>query len=1080
MPSIKNQAERNERQWSTLADLGNAAEVEKIRHEEFLGKPAEAMEEGGALRLDRRSFIKASGAAAVFAGLTGCNKVKKIVPYHTQPEEAVPGNPVYYASMDGSGSNGLLVKTIEGRPIKLEGHPEHPLNSGKLDARGNAALLDLYDPDRLRQPVNASGQPLSWDDADKQTVNALKLAGSKAALVLPVAHGPAHRALVEQLKMSFPGLRVYELDAKECEAVAQSQAQCYGQYVVPHFRFDRSQVTVLLGVDPVADGPHALEAQRELAESRRLQHGKMGRLLAFEPLMSSAGSIADERYRVGPEALADIALSLVQLVSARAPQEYAWVGKKVTTYGPAGVEKKHHLRSGLLTELADELWDHRGKSLLVAGGPNAASSSGPALMNAVNLLNSMLGNDGITVQVGTQAHQHAAGTPGGLQDLLGKMQNSQIEALVIVDLDLAYRLAPGLKFVDALKKVPFKLGMFTHRHATGKLCDIVMPNHHFLESWSDGEPKKGLFTMGQPTIQPLWDTREKEQSLLRLARMASSAGEQSWHDFIREVWSKSVYPSARMAGSFDAFFIATLRTGIYDIAKEDRLKDLPPRTYNPSGLILTSSSGEPAKAQLVLYRTVLHGDGTSMNNPWLLETPDPVTKVCWDHVICVSMSTAKAHGYSEGEILEIKASGRTVEVPVYIQPGIQDGVYALGLGWGNAELGHVAKGPEETVLGVNALELALVQNGVVQLSGIPIKTIEKTGKKIRIANVQGHHYMIDSTMRAVDGKKRGIAQETTLEQFDAAVDFAGKFHYHMPTDITMWGEKHHGAEHKWAMAVDTNTCTGCGACIVSCQAENNIPTVGKDEVILNREMHWIRIDRYFTTNDNYPDKTDDVDVLHQPVMCQHCDNAPCEIVCPVLATTHTDEGLNTQTYNRCVGTRYCSNNCPYKVRHFNWYEYSSHRAGRYGSGDPLKRFLRQLRNDIPDRTQYPLMLQLNPDVTVRTYGVMEKCSFCVQRITRWKNEERELGRALPEAQKQSACQQACPSNALVFGDILNPDSAIAKLSHEKGRYRLLMELNVQSNVHYMTRIRNRKPPEGVAGHGPVDAHGASSHGDHHG
>jgi molybdopterin-containing oxidoreductase family iron-sulfur binding subunit len=414
-------------------------------------------------------------------------------------------------------------------------------------------------------------------------------------------------------------------------------------------------------------------------------------------------------------------------------------------------------------------------------------------------------------------------------------------------------------------------------------------------------------------------------------------------------------------------------------------------------------------------------------------------------------------------------------------------VLSLALGWGRGpEAGQVAAGPSGEGVGVNALDVIPYVKGQAHLNSIPVSYV-KTGRSMKLACTQGHQYLENDLIRASGEGHRKIVQDAFLEQFndDNDVSWTIAAHHHAPTDVSIWRQKYKDSTHKWAMVIDTNVCSGCNSCVVSCQAENNIPVVGKDEVLLNREMHWLRIDRYYTAvHDENPEQADDVDVINQPMMCQHCDNAPCETVCPVIATSHNEEGLNVQTYNRCVGTRYCSNNCPYKVRHYNWYDYSDYRAGVHDSGRPLKRFLRQLGvgevlglgKKPEDKTEYPLMLQLNPDVTVRSRGVMEKCSWCIQEIRRWHQEEQALGRELPESQKQLPCQTGCAADAITFGNMLDENSSVSKAMKKRGSYKVLDELNVKSNVTYLTRIKNREMPEHAK---PHDSHGGG-HDEHSG
>jgi MoCo/4Fe-4S cofactor protein with predicted Tat translocation signal len=1057
--------------WTTLDQLEENKTYKKISEQEFMVKPEDDMEEGGSLVSNRRNFIKASGAAAVFMTAVGCVAEKKLVPYFDQPEELIPGNPIYYASIDENGESGLLVKTTEGRPIKLEGNPKHPVNIGKLDATGNAKIIDLYDPDRLREITVKAGDKYaattkSSSDHEAEISQKLKEAGAGALYVTGPITSPAEKALLADMKKAFPGLKHIAIVDQAIEKTVLAQKQSYGKAVLPTYRYDKANVIVSLGYDFLSESANPLETSRLFADAKRLKNGKdMARVLTFEPFISMTGANSDERFRVKPSDVKAIAFALASEIATQTDYKLSGnAAKAIAAVSTADVESTANLKKDLIYKIAGELIKNKGESLIVAGGAGADLE----LLNVVNLINSMLDNDGVTVSYGAGAILNQEHTVDGTSQLLSLLKSGSVKTLLIQDVNLAYRLAAKTGVEELISKVPFKAGLFTHLNETANCLDVVLPVHHFLESWSDANSRTGLFSLGQPTIEPLWKTKAKQDYVLSI--IGAGKASVSYRDYIKTVWQKSVYDAGILAASFDAFWESCLRLGVYDKSEKQRNEKAKARTFNVN--VLAYSAQKDSKRTAVLYKTAAHNNGDSMNNPWLIEAPDPVSKICWDNYVSVSMKTAKIEGYRQGDILKLSSKAGSINIPVHIQPGVTDDVYAISLGWGRRAGGHVAAGEDGNGLGIDASQLIDV-DGVC--SGIDIE-VEKTKETMTLACVQGHQYLENERIRFTGEGSRKILQETTLPEFLDPKDDSYKIKHHAPTDESLWRQKYPNAKHKWAMHIDTSTCTGCNACTISCQAENNIPVAGKGEVIINREMHWIRIDRYYTSNNQdqdgqYVENSDEVDVVNQPMLCQHCDNAPCETVCPVIATSHNEEGLNVQTYNRCVGTRYCSNNCPYKVRHYNWYDYTDYRAGLRGSANPFKRFIKSLTEDLKDKTEYPLMLQMNPDVTVRTRGVMEKCTFCIHRIRRWKTEEDSLGRPLPESAKMAACQQACPSNSITFGDILDENSSVSKAHKIEGNYSVLEELNPRPNVKYFTKLHNREPDATDASH--------NDHGSHH-
>ena len=1048
--------------WSTLSEYeGDPETLARKGAGEWNTKPkgfADRLENLSLpeFNLRRRDFLKLSGFAAVLAA-AGCGErpAQTILPYVNAPEEIVPGVANYYASTcrGCEAGCGLIVKTREARPIKLEGNPEHPVNGGTLCSRGQVQVIGLYDPDRLRHPITvktaspeAKDDPKAdWAKSYDEIAKAVRRAGSKAVLLTGTIHGPARGALLDDFKKAFPGLRHVTYDALADDGRRKAAELCYGKAVVPRYHFDKSDVTVLLGADPMSESHSPVEHMAGIGASRRLRgkegHRTMGRLYAFEPLMSMSGMNADYRFAVRPQHLATLALAIAAQLMSDGHSEIS--GVNFGEVKPASLEKSIGLPAGTIERVADDLWNARGRSLVYTGGAMASTEAGTDLHLAVNLLNSMLGNEGKTVDAARPSNQ-AQGSAGEMLALIEDMKAGKVDALLIEGTNPAYSLPENADFAGAMKRVALKVSFGSHKDETGVLCDTILPGVHFLEGWGDAEPFAGLYSIQQPAIRPLWDNRSFEDSLISLASRvdgerfkagAPEAGTLTWYDYLKRHWETQVFAKGNYSGKFEEFWFAALRRGVLDTRPKDStpgLKTKGGRYFDAKSAYRLLRHAEAKTAlgyTLAVFTSANTYDGRHQNNPYLLELPDPVAKVSWDNFVAVAPRTAREKKLKDGDMLRLTANGVSVEAPVRIHPGAHPEVLYLGGGWGRTHAGAVGSGE-----GFNAFRLGAIENGVLAYSGSPVE-FEKTGQQIKLADVQGHNSM----------EGRPIVQETNLDYLNR--DSQAPQPPHHLTDWEpgqplpdMWKAGHEYTKHKWVMSIDLNSCVGCNACVVACQVENNVPVVGKREVLVGREMHWIRIDRYFKGDPDAPE------VAKQPMLCQHCDNAPCETVCPVLATVHSTEGLNQQIYNRCVGTRYCANNCPYKVRRFNFFEYSSFRNGPHRPDQK-----------VPGT---PLELALNPDITVRTKGIMEKCSFCAQRIRAAKEDAREKGRDIPAGELQTACQQTCPAQAITFGDALNPEHEVNRVREEnrgKRGYGVLDEFNVQPNIMYLAGVRNREP-----------------------
>ncbi len=1003
-----------------MSSLGDLRRIE-MNHEHD-GSEHDVNE--GRAGFDRRSFMKLAGFSFAGTLLAGCRQadVEKAIPFLVQPEEIMPGLAYWYATTCG-GCNagcGVLAKCRDGRPIKLEGNPAHPVSRGGLCAMGQASLLGLYDSHRLKNPI-IEGQEASWDRVDAEMaleLNRIRDSGGPVRFLSGTITGPTARATINRFLAGFADARHIEYDAVSCSAILDAHGLTHGRRILPRYHFDRAEVIASFDADFLGVWLSPVEFTKGYAAGRTLEGRppKCSFVAQFESRVSLTGSNADQRICMSP---AEILQSLKRL--AKTIGRKAGTSIQIGESGPSGFEKP-------IDELAVRLWDARGKSLVVCGVNDVRSQL------LVNAINEMLGDYGATVDIERPSYQYA-GNDGELLSLLEEIHAGKVSALFINGTNPVYDLPGGTKLAGALETIPLVVSFAERLDETSEHARYVCPEPHSLEAWRDTESVAGVVAVAQPTLQPLTNARPLVESL-----SAWMGAKQSAHDLIQAEWERSIFRRQSKERAFGTFWEKVLEDGFSEVtsggAKSQFDRSVLSLVLNQTK---TSDNGEFA---LVLYPSLTMLDGRHAHNPWLHELPDPVTKVVWGNYISVSKKTAAQGLIAEGDIVQITVrDAGTLELPAHIQPGQHDSVLAIGLGFGRKGTDRFDKiGPKwllarptvqpGDLVGRNAaLFLTFAEGGIVY-SGRSA-TLSKTGRSGTLVAAQEYHSLyIPNLTGAPTETRRQIIQETSLGAFSAD-PAAGSFPRHALE--SMWPENHTYPGHRWGMVVDLNACTGCSACVVGCQAENNIPVVGRDEVRRNRELTWIRIDRYYDESDG------DFTVSHQPMMCQHCGNAPCETVCPVLATVHSEEGLNQQVYNRCVGTRYCANNCPYKIRRFNWFQYPR--------GDEMRKMV------------------LNPDVTVRDRGVMEKCSFCFQRIQLGKIEAKREGRRVRDIDIQPACAQSCPAGAIVFGDMNDPNSEVSQRMNDPRFYRVLEELGVRPSVGYMTLVRNRDETKGEVQHG---------------
>jgi molybdopterin-containing oxidoreductase family iron-sulfur binding subunit len=937
----------------------------------------------------RRDFLTRIGFTLAASALAGCSRgpVQQAIPFLNKPEEITPGVASWYATTCGGCSSAcaLLAKTRDGRPIKIEGNAESRLFGGGACAAGQATVLSLYDPDRARGPV-WRGDATTWDAIDKEIQPRLAAAAERRVVLLSgTITSPSTRALIAEWSSRFPHFSHIVYDAVSFSGLREATRRAFGVAAVPHFRFDEANTIVGLDADFLGTWLSPVEFTRQYASRRRRALDEdRGRHYHFEAGVSLTGSNADRRVLMPPSAHGATALALLRQTAARAG------------IGVDGLALDATVDDNAIAVAADDLWRDRGHSLVVSG------SNEPSVQVIVHAINVVLGNVGTTVDLDAPSLQKQ-GDDAAMAALVDDMERGDVHALLVYGVNPAYDYREAARFVGAMESVALTVSFADRVDETAAHCHAVCPDHHFLEAWGDAEPVAGSFSLAQPTIAPLFDTRAAQDSLL--VWLGRGPG---FYGYVREAWRRDRFPLQARYQSFDEFWDHSLHDGVFEAPRSapatprspERLALDVDRWRTAASEIARGSRDAANRAatehELHLYETVALGDGRHANNPWLQELPDPVSKITWGNFVALSAAAAGRLGVESGDVLRVSSGDHVVELPAFVQPGQSSDAVSIARGYGRERAGRVGTG-----VGSNAFRFA----------GARAVTLAKTGRQQALAATQTHH--------SVEG--RPIVRTVTRDQLrrhEAAVE----------APLATLYPPREGGQHHWAMAVDLNACTGCSACVTACQAENNVPVVGADEVRRGREMHWIRVDRYYGGNDAQ------LTTAVQPMMCQHCENAPCETVCPVLATVHSSDGINQQVYNRCVGTRYCENNCPYKVRRFNWFQYAGNERFDYTLTDPLERMV------------------LNPDVVVRARGVMEKCSLCVQRIQTEKLAAKREDRPLADGRIETACGQSCPANAIVFGDLNDPNSRVAKLRASQRHYTVLEELGTRPNVGYLMRV----------------------------
>ena len=1045
--------ENNSYYWNGLEEFEKTPEYQKSLKDEFkedIPVIEEALSDDTLeLKSSRRGFLKAFGFGIGAASLAACETpVRKAIPYVIKPENVTPGVPSYYATTCGGCAAGcaLLVKSREGRPIKIEGNLNSPLSKGGTCAVGQSTVLNLYDSERLQAP-QIDGKDVSWGDFDSGLASAMGAAGGKTVVLTGTINSPTTQKIINDFLAATGGGDHVMYDAASVYAIRKAHQNNFGKKVLPAYDFSKAEVVVSFGADFLGTWISPVEFTKGYTSMRKLnaKNPEMSKHYQFEGLMSLTGSNADERVPVAASDEGKALLKLYSLVS-----------------GEGGGGSVSPAIDAKLAAAAKALKGAAGKSLVLCGTNDVASQE------VVNAINNSLGNYGTTLNIDKPSYQ-AMGDDEAMYALTQEMKAGSVGNLIMIDVNPAYDYAEAEAFTAALKSVKNVVALSNKKDETAQLAKYIGATNHYLESWGDSNPKEGLFGLQQPLIRPLFDTRSATDTLLTWTAALAGGEAMTTLEAVQAYWKTNLHGGL---GVFRTFWEGSLKKGVYtgaqpamveaegeteesDSADEDEVVSTGGFSGDVAALAGALSGGAGSGMDVILFQKVGIRAGKWANNPWLQELPDPITKVTWDQCVSVSYNHAQANNLKDGDMVAVSAGGNSVKLPVLVVPGQSDKVLGLPLGYGRTAAGVTANG-----IGQNTAGLADGTKGAISyvVAGGSLSTpdgkttLAKTQYYMGYEMAERGNSTFDALTRQATEERVDdfILKDTTLGEYQANRKAGNEnrdtiqHHNH----INLWDE-HPKEGHWWAMSIDLNSCTGCGNCVVACHSENNVPMVGKKEVATRREMHWMRIDRYFKGHPG--DQNGNLQVGHQPMMCQHCDNAPCETVCPVLATVHSDEGLNQQVYNRCIGTRYCANNCPYKVRRFNWFSYYSN-----------DRLFNNPETNAPNRHMFDDYgrMALNPDVTVRARGVMEKCSMCVQRIQLGKLEAKVAKEPLKDGAIQTACQQTCPADAIVFGDLNNKESEVFKQYFDNERiYHALEEVKTLPSVSYMTKVRNTDEPE---------------------
>lgn len=1065
--------------WKGIEELNEDPAFLATRDDEFNNTSLAEENDSESSETSRRDFLKMMGFGVAAVSLAACEApVRKVIPYISKPVDVDPGIPNYYASsyVNGGKFCSVVVKTREGRPILVEGNPESPISKGGVDSLTAASVLDLYDSSRLTT-FTKEGEEIEKSKADKEIIAALKQA-KNIKIVSQTVLSPSMKSVIADFKAAYPATQHVMYDP-----ISNSGLLNAWSGKLPKFDFTNADVIVSFSADFLGTWISPVEFSKQYSAKRKLNKSKnvMSRHYQFESTLSIAGSSADYRQPVKPSEEPFYIVELYNKIASKAGGVTYTVSKKID--------------AKLIDQAASDLLKAKGKSIVVS------SSNDTQVQLVVKEINKLLGNLGKTIDTSVTSNL-AQGNDKAFADFVESLYKGETDAVIFMGANPVYDHPYAKEITEGLKKASLTVSLADRVDETAALCTYVCPDTHFLESWGDAEPYSGHLALVQPTISPIFKgTREAAESLLTWA-----GSNTEYYEYIRSVWNKKYFTKQSKEILFDSFWDKSLQKGFVEVSSSASVVATPVAATDSTTASVEEEPVAPVAASLsasvvnkisktyadskgieiTFFESSKMGTGASANNPWLQELPDPISKVTWDNYLAISIldvaeSTSQVKelvGAKDGDIVSILAKGKgLIKIPVLIQPGQASGTASVALGYGRESAGKLQNGVKyknaagENKIGSNVYPLIVGFNS----------TLHYFNNEALVKNQNTTHKLARTqTHQTIMGRKN--IQEAKLSEYQvspASVTWRPKLHTSegllKPSQIDAWvvpskdedgnikeGITHEYNNHHWGLVIDLNSCTGCSACVISCHAENNVPVVGKDEVLRKRDMHWMRIDRYYSSQAELDygkegakeeagykameNPAYNPEVSFQPMMCQHCDHAPCETVCPVLATTHSSEGLNQMTYNRCIGTRYCANNCPYKVRRFNWFNYSDSTSDR------------EFKNVNTPANDDLTKMVLNPDVTVRARGVMEKCSMCVQRIQAGKLKAKLEGRKVKDGDIITACASSCPTDAITFGDMNDKESRVYKAINEENSdraYHVLEELNVKPNVSYLTKIRNK-------------------------